>query len=167
MTDLMVRLAIEADLPAINEIYNYYVAHCTCTWQVEPCTPTKRAAWFAEHDERHPVTVAELQGQIVGWGALSVFRDPHGYRYTVENSVYVRPDAHGRGIGAAILEDLIRRAQALGHHCILAVISADQEPSISLHAKLGFVEMGRLREVGNKFDQWLDVVFMERMLKGS
>jgi phosphinothricin acetyltransferase len=165
MNGLTMRLAVETDLPAINEIYNYYVANCTCTWQVEPWVPAKRAAWFLEHDERHPVTVAEVDGRIVGWGALSGFRDPHGYRYTVENSVYVSPEAHGRGIGGAILEDLVRRARELGHRCIVAVISADQAASLSLHAKFGFVEMGRLREVGNKFDQWLDVVFLERMLQ--
>lgn len=165
MGELTIRLATEEDLPAINEIFNYYVARCTCTWQVEPHTPEKRAAWFAEHDVRHPVTVAERGGRVVGWGSLSGYRDPHGCRYTVENSVYVRSDAHGRGIGGALLGDLVRRAKELGHHCIVAVISADQASSISLHAKFGFVEMGRLREVGHKFGHWLDVVFMERVLE--
>lgn len=164
-TEHKIRLATEADLAAINEIYNHYVVNCTCTWQVESWTHEKRAAWFAQRDVRHPVTVAELDGQVVGWGALSVFRNAQGYRHTVENSVYVRPDAHGRGIGSAILADLIIRAKELGHRCIVAVISADQAPSIVLHAKFGFVEAGRLHEVGEKFHRWLDVVFMERLLR--
>ena len=164
---LTIRLAADADLPAINEMYNHYVVHSTCTWQVEPHTPRKRKAWFLQHDARHPVTVAELGGQIVGWGALSVFRDPHGYRHTVENSVYVRPDSQRKGVGSAILEDLIRRARDLGHRCIVAVISGDQAPSLALHAEFGFAEMGRLHEVGEKFGRWLDVVFLVRKLQES
>jgi phosphinothricin acetyltransferase len=165
MEELNIRLATEADLAAIGEIYDHYVLHCTCTWRMKPQTPQERAAWFLQHDAAHPLIVAQSEGRVVGWGSLSEFRSFDGYRHTVENSVYVRDGAHGRGIGSAILGDLVRRGRDAGHHCIIAVISADQAPSIALHAKFGFVEMGRLREVGRKFDHWMDVVFMERLLQ--
>jgi phosphinothricin acetyltransferase len=161
---LDIRLAIEADLPAIDDIYNWYVPRSTCTYQevVEPFE--QRVRWFGEHGPRHPVTVALIDGQIVGWGALSAFRERAAYRHTVENSVYIHHDHHGRGIGSALLADLIERARALGHHTIIAGIDAEQVSSIALHRKFGFVECAQMKQVGRKFDRWLDVVFMQLML---
>lgn len=161
---LRIRLASAADLEAIRDIYNHYVLASTCTYQNVPDTAAERAAWFAAHDEAHPVTVAELNGRVVGWGVLSVFRGRWGYRHTVENSVYVHHELHGRGIGSALLEDLIERARGLGHHTMVAGISAEQAGSIALHHKFGFVTVGHLKEVGHKFDHWLDVVFVQKML---
>lgn len=159
-----IRLATASDLAAINEIYNHYVHTSTCTYQKDPSSAQERAEWFAGHDAHHPITVAEQAGEIVGWGALSAFRDRWGYRHTVENSVYVRATRHRRGIGRALLIDLIDRARALGHHTIVAGISADQHGSVALHEQAGFIKVGHLREVGHKFDRWLDVVFLQRML---
>jgi phosphinothricin acetyltransferase len=159
-----IRDATAADLDAINDIYNHYVRTSTCTYQRDPETGEARRAWFAAHGGAHPVTVAVLGGEVVGWGALSGFRDRWGYRYTVENTVYVRHDLHGRGIGRALLADLIERARRLGHHTIIAGISAEQEASVRLHRAAGFVDTARLREVGHKFERWLDVVFMQLML---
>ena len=164
MNALALRNARNDDLAAINDIYNYYVENSTCTYQVEPTTPAERAAWFAEHGERHPVIVAEWDGEVVAWGALSEFRGRYAYRFTVENSVYVRHDMHRLGIGRALLAELVARAGALGHHTIIAAISAEQEPSIALHELAGFEEVGHLREVGFKAEQWLDVVYMQRMV---
>ena len=162
----MIRLATALDLPSINAIYNHYVLHSTCTYQTEPETPDARAAWFAGRGAAHPVTVAEVDGEVVGWGSLSMFHTRAAYARTVENSVYVRHDRQRRGIGRALLLDLIGRARGLGHHTIIAGISAEQAPSIALHAAAGFVEVGRLREVGHKFDRWLDVVYLQLMLDG-
>jgi len=164
MDEVIIRKATVEDLGAINDIYNYYVSHSTCTWQVEPETAEERAKWFAEHDERHPVTVAEADGEVIGWGALSRFRGREAYRNTVEDSVYVRHDKHRRGIGRAIVADLIARARAIGHHTIIASISADQKPSIALHEAMGFVEVAHMREVGTKFDNWMDLVYLQLML---
>jgi phosphinothricin acetyltransferase len=161
---VQIRLATAADLLTINQIYNYYVATSTCTYQKDPSTEAERAAWFAEHDARHPVTVAEQAGQIVGWGSLSDYRVRWGYRYTVENSVYVRHDAQRCGIGRALLLDLVERARALGYHTIIAGISAEQLGSIRLHEQAGFTPAGQVREVGHKFERWLDVLFMQRFL---
>ncbi len=161
-----IRLATPQDLTAINDIYNWYVPRSTCTYQeaLEPIDG--RRQWFAAHqaNPRHPVTVADDGGQIVGWGSLSGYRERSAYRFTCENSVYVRHDMHGRGIGSALLADLIERAKALGYRSIIAGIDAEQAASIALHAKFGFVDCGRQISVGYKFDRWLDVVFMQKTL---
>src|SRR5262249_5167880 len=149
----------------INAIYNHYVSRSTCTYQYQPSSAAERTAWFAEHDRYHPVTVAEQDGEVVGWGALSTFRSREGYRFTVEDTIYVRSDWHRRGVGGCLLGDLIARAGALGHHTILAGISAEQSGSVALHRAAGFVEVARLPQVGWKFDTWLDVLFLQLMLR--
>ena len=161
---LTIRLATPDDLPAINAIYNHYVLHSTCTYQEEPSTPEERAAWFATHGLRHPVTVALRGGEVIAWGSLSRFHPRSAYGRTVENSVYVRHDLHRRGLGRVLLDDLIERGKSIGHRTILALIDFEQRGSIALHEKLGFIEVGRLREVGFKFGRWLDVIYMQRML---
>jgi len=161
---MLIRPATAADLYAINAIYNHYVHHSTCTYQEEPSTPEERAAWFAAHGTQHPVTVAESDGEVVGWGSLSRFHPRSAYRRTVENSVYVRVDLHRRGIGAALLADLIDRSAALGHHAIIAGIDAEQTASVAIHRRFGFEHVGHLRQVGFKFGRWLDVIYMERVL---
>jgi L-amino acid N-acyltransferase len=162
---MSLRLATAADLAAINAIYNHYVEHSTCTYQTEPETPAGRQKWFDAHDAEYPVTVAEIDGQVVGWASLSKYHLRAAYKPTVENSVYVHHAFQRRGLGRALLEDLIARASALGYHSIIAGISADQSASVTLHSQLGFVKVGQLREVGYKFDRWLDVLYMQRMLK--
>lgn len=164
MSSPIIRLATRQDLDAINEIYNYYVSRSTCTYQEEPTTASERLAWFEEHAASHPITVAEADGRILGWSALSSFRTRAAYRFTAENAVYVRHDLHGRGIGSALLGDCIDRGRAAGHHSIIAVIDAQQTASIRLHRKFGFEQVARLREAGLKFERWLDVVYLQRML---
>ena len=159
-----VRLAAEADLPAINSIYNHYVLHATCTYQVTPETEESRRRWFIGHDEKHPVTVAVVSQDIVGWGALNVFNAREAYSRTVENSVYVHPNWQRRGIGGTLLRDLIARARLLEYHTIVAGISAEQSASIGLHEAHGFVRAGHIREVGHKFGEWLDVLTYQLIL---
>ena len=158
------RLARAEDLGAINDIYNHYVLHSTCRYQEEPATAAERAAWFAAHGERHPVTVAleKATGEVAGWAALSPFHPRSAYRFTAENSVYVRAGLHRRGIGRALLEDLLARAQRLGHRQIIAGSSADQSACSARHRALGFTEAGRLRAVGFKFGRWLDVAYLQK-----
>ena len=164
-TSCHIRRAVESDLPAINDIYNHYVLHSTCTYQEEPSTAAERAIWLAAHGAMHPVTVAAgTDGSVIGWASLSPFHARSAYRRTVENSVYVRPDVQRRGAGSALLADLIERARGLGHHAIIAGIDADQPASIALHRKFAFEQVGHLREVGFKFGRWLDVVYWERVL---
>ena len=165
MGKIAIRLAREADLERINAIYNHYVISSTCTYQTEPETIQGREAWFKAHGPAHPVTVALMGEAVVGWGSLSRFHPRSAYGMTVENSVYVDHQQQRRGIGQALLEDLIVRARALGHHAIIAGIDADQPGSIALHAKFGFIQVGRLKEVGFKFGRWLDVIYRELILR--
>lgn len=160
----MIRLATTDDLPAINDIYNHYVLHSTCTYQEAPETMPDRVAWFAHHGPKHPITAALLDDQIIGWASLSPYHKRAAYRNTVENSLYVAPTHHRRGIGRLLLADLIDRARELGHHTIIAGIDAEQLPSIALHAAFGFQQVAFLREVGYKFDRWLHVHYMQLML---
>jgi phosphinothricin acetyltransferase len=162
---LTLRDAGAADLPAIDRIYEHYVHTSTCTYEIEPGGLAAREQWFAEHDATHPVIVAEVAGEVVGWGSLSRHRARAGYRFTVEDSVYVDAPRRGCGVGSAILAHLVDRGRRAGHHVILAGVSADQAASIALHAKHGFFEVARFREVGFKFDRWLDVVYLQRVLE--
>jgi len=159
-----IRLASRADLQRIDEIYDHYVHHSTCTYQEEASELAQAERWFDDHDPRHPITVAETDGVIVGWGSLSPFKPRSAYRFTVENSLYVDRAFHRRGIGSTLLADQIERAKACEHHCIIAAIDADQQASIALHQKFGFEQVAHLREVGFKFARWLDVIYMQRML---
>lgn len=159
-----IRAATPADLDVINDIYNHYVLHSTCTYQEEPEPLKGRRQWFEHHGERHPVIVAEVDGQVAGWGSLSPYKARTAYRHTVENSVYVHHQLHRRGIGSLLLQELVSRARSLGYRAIIAVIDAGQPGSVALHTKFGFVEVGHLKQVGFKFDRWLDVIYMELLL---
>jgi phosphinothricin acetyltransferase len=160
-----IRLATDADLVAINDIYNHFVLTCTCTYQEEPEPMEARRAWFKHHGKHHPITVAEMDGQVVGWGSLSPYHHRCAYRFTVENSVYVHKDYHGKGIGSVLLKDLIDRARALDHRVIVAAIDGNQTASVALHAKFGFQKVGHMHNLGFKFGRWLDVIYMELQLK--
>jgi L-amino acid N-acyltransferase YncA len=162
---MTIRPARESDLAAINSIYNHYVLNSTCTYQEEPSTDEERLAWFRNRGEAHPVLVAELGGEVVGWASLSPFRDRSAYRHSVEASIYIRRDRQRLGIGKALLVDLIERARALGHRTIIGGASAEQEASIRLQESLGFQKVGHFREIGRKFDRWLDVAFYQLMLE--
>ncbi|HEU5396793.1 MAG TPA: GNAT family N-acetyltransferase [Verrucomicrobiae bacterium] len=163
-TGATIRPACAADLEAINGIYNYYVSRSTCTYQEEAEWPASRWQWFKKHDDRHPIIVAEENGGVIGWGSLSPYHPRSAYRFTVENSIYVHHAHHRRGIGSLLLAELISCARRAGHRAIIAAIDAEQAGSIRLHARQGFAEVGRFRQVGFKFNRWLDVVYMELLL---
>jgi phosphinothricin acetyltransferase len=179
---LSIRLATIADLAAINDIYNHYVPLTTTSYDTAPSTLEDRRKWFAGREPIHPVTVALLDDApapsppasslqspaspvVVGWGSLHTWRSKSGYRTTVENSVYVHPDHLRIGVGSAILADQITRARELGLHVIVAGIDSEQLPSLALHYKHGFREVGRFPQVGRKFDRWLEAIFMQLTLE--
>jgi phosphinothricin acetyltransferase len=160
-----IRLAEDADLQDINDIYNYYVPRSTCTYQLEPEPIEGRVEWFRQHPaDRYPVIVAVLDGVIAGWGSLSPFRPRAAYAPTVEASVYIHHDFHRRGLGRLILEDLIHRARKAGFHSLIGGASADQTASIALQESMGFQKVAHLVEVGLKFGKRLDVVYLQLML---
>jgi L-amino acid N-acyltransferase YncA len=163
---MKVRPAKREDLPGILEIYNDAVLKTTASYDYEPRTLEHRTTWFEDRTrEQYPIFVAENEaGQVVGWSALNPFHTRMGYRFTAENSVYVAASERGKGIGKLLMEPLITGAKKRGLHAIIAVIDAENEPSIRLHAHFGFEKVGLFKEVGYKFDRWLNVVYMERIV---
>ena len=161
-----IRDATEADLPGILAIYNEVIATSTAVFSDRPVTLEDRQAWFAARaGQGYPVLVAEGgDGSVLGFASFGDFRAWPGYRHTVEHSVHVRADARGRGVGSALLPPVLARAAALGKHVVVAGIDAANAGSIRMHERLGFERAGHLREVGRKFDRWLDLVLMQRLL---
>ena len=165
---IAIRAAIESDLPAILTIYNHAIINTTAVYDYEPHTLAMRKAWYAAKvADRLPVLVATLNGQVVGFAALSWFRAWAAYRYTVENSLYVAPDHQGQGIGRQLLSASIEAARDRGFHTIVSGIDAENAVSLYLHRQFGFESVGQMRQVGYKFDRWLDLTFMQLLLIGN
>ncbi|WP_010586815.1 GNAT family N-acetyltransferase [Schlesneria paludicola] len=162
--DIVIRLATNADLGPIRDIYNYYVHRSTCTFQLEPDTEDARIIWFRDRSPAHPVIVAESGGDVIGWAALSAWNRREAYAHSVEASVYLRHDVQRRGIGRSLLCDLIERARQAGHHTIIGGACTEQAASLALQESLGFERVACFKEVGQKFGRWLDVVYMQLFL---
>ncbi|NNV54512.1 GNAT family N-acetyltransferase [Panacibacter sp. KCS-6] len=157
--------ATEADLPQILSIYNDAILHTTAVYDYEPHTIEMRTEWFKEKRKHaFAVFVAEENGVILGFSTLGHFRTWEGYKFTVENAVYVKADSRGKGIGKLLLKPLIDNAKALRYHTIMAGIDATNEASIALHKQFGFEQVAYMKEVGYKFNRWLDLVFMQLMV---
>lgn len=162
-----IRLAEISDVPALTAIYNEAVINTTASYDYEPATLENRTQWFEQHQQFGlPVLVAvDETGAIVGFGALSKFRDKIGYQYTVEHSVYVEKSHYRQGIGRLIVLTLIDAACALGKHIIIGGVDGSNEASVRLHEALGFEKVAHFKQVGYKFDRWLDVIFFQRVLE--
>lgn len=161
----LIRDARPEDLPDMTGILNELIAGTTAVWTLTPTTLAARSAWLAERrSQDFPVLAAEGEGRLLGFASFGHFRPWEGYAETVEHSVYVDAPARGQGIGRALLAALIARAEGRGLHAMVGGIEAGNAASLALHAALGFREVGRLPEVGRKFDRWLDLVFVERLL---
>ena len=160
-----VRLAERRDAGAIRAIYNLEVAESTVTFDLVPRTLDEQVDWIDAHSGAHPAVVAtDDDGEVVGFGSLSPFKERPAYSPTVEDSVYVRRDRRGRGVGRLLLDELLRLAVDHGFHSVMARIVGNHEASIALHVACAFELVGTEREVGRKFGRWLDVVEMQRML---
>jgi L-amino acid N-acyltransferase len=163
-----IRDAIGADMAAVLEIYNDAVLTTTAVWSETPRTPDEQRDWFAAKcAQQHPVLIAVMDGAVAGFCSYGPFRAWRGYRYTVENSIYVARAQRGRGVAGRLLAALIERAQAQGLHRMIAGIEAQNDVSIRLHERAGFTHAGMLHEVGYKFGRWLDLALMERRLERS
>jgi L-amino acid N-acyltransferase YncA len=165
MSHFAIRTATRDDAAAINDIQNYYIERSTVTFLKQPLTLDERLEWFDKHGDMHPITVAVAGEAIIGWGSLGMFRTAAAYEQTSELSVYVRDDGHRRGIGRAIVIDLVERARALRHHAIIGCCCSEAVASIALLEALGFERVGHFPQVGRKFDRWLDVVFVQKTLR--
>ena len=161
---MQLRLATPDDAEAIRAIYNLEVTTSTVTFDLVPRTLEDQLAWQAARSGAHAVLVAEIDGTVAGFGSLSPWRDRPAYSTTVEDSIYIHRDHRGAGVGKALLTELVATATAHGFHACMARIVGGHEASIALHQACGFEVVGTEREVGRKFNKWLDVVLMERML---
>lgn len=160
-----VRDAGESDLAALLAIYNDAVINTTAVYDYTARSMEAERAWFtAKRDAKLPVLAAVEAEVVVGFASYGPFRPWPAYLHTIENSVYVAPERRGAGVGSALLGPLIERARSAGFHTMVAGIDASNAASLRLHAKFGFVEVAHFREVGWKFDRWLDLVFLQRML---
>jgi phosphinothricin acetyltransferase len=157
--------ATRNDLPQILAIYNEVIRNSTAVYSEEEFTPARGESWFdAKMAHGFPMIVARDASGITGFGTFGEFRAWPCYVHSVEHSVHVRVDRRGRGVGRALLVELLVRAAAMGKHVMIAGIDADNAVSIGLHRSLGFAPVGHFHEVGFKFGRWLDLVFMECML---
>lgn len=163
---ICVRLATPDDSEAIRAIYNREVTGSTVTFDLVARTERDQQQWMSAHSGAHPAVVAVEAGgsEVIGFGSLSAYRSRPAYATTVEDSVYVRHDQRGRGVGRAVLEELVALATAHGFHTIMARIVGGHDASIGLHQSCGFTLVGIEREVGRKFGRWLDVALMQRLL---
>jgi phosphinothricin acetyltransferase len=163
--DLRTRLIERRDAEAVRAIYNVEVLESTVTFDLVPRSPIEQIEWIDEHSGGHPAIVAvDGVSEVVGFASLSPYRPRPAYAPTVEDSVYVRRDRRGEGIGRLLLADLVGLARDHGFHSLIARIVGGHDASIALHRACGFEEIGTEREVGRKFNRWLDVVLMQRML---
>jgi len=160
---LTIRRARPEDVPAITEIYNEAVLTTTATFDTEPKSLADRQAWFAGHDERHPILVAETEGAVVGWASLSKWSDRCAYADTAEVSAYIKEEWRGKGIGRKLLEAIVEEGRRVKLHTIVAYVSQGNEVSLHLHKAVGFQEIGVAREVGRKFGRLLDVHIMQKI----
>ena len=165
MEPITIRFATEADAPAIAEIYNHEVENETSTFDLVPRSLDEQRDWQAARSGAFAVIVAEADGVVVGFGALSPYKERAAYRSAVEDSVYVRRDMARRGIGQALLQHLVTTAKDGGFHTVLARIATDNTASIALHQALGFDVVGIEKQVGRKFNRWLDVMLLQLMLE--
>ncbi|QEO10404.1 GNAT family N-acetyltransferase [Protaetiibacter larvae] len=163
-----IRDAVEADLPDIREIYNHYIANSTVTFDEDPQTLKELRAKFRHNAKLgYPWLVAvSPSGQILGYANVSPWKQKAAYRFTVENSIYLRAASTGKGLGTALMTELLNRSKQAGIKEVIAVI-ADKgaESSIAMHKAFGFKEIGHMGKVGFKFGRWLGTVLMQKSLK--
>ncbi|PKR59739.1 GNAT family N-acetyltransferase [Thalassospira lohafexi] len=160
-----IRTATKGDLPAILEIYNDVLLTSTAIYDDQPSSLEERLDWFEGRVQQgFPVLVAEQDGTVLGFASYGPWRARWGYRFTVEHSVHVHVDHRGAGIGKALLSALIPIARAAGLHVMVGGIDAENLNSIRFHERFGFVQVGHAKEVGRKFDRWLDLVTMQLFL---
>jgi L-amino acid N-acyltransferase YncA len=163
--DALVRDAEARDLGIILEIMNDAIMNTTSVYDYHPRNNEFVQQWFAKKQADHmPVIVCEADGDTVGYGSFGIFRPWDAYKYSVEHSVYVHKDHRGVGYGKMLLSRLISKAVQGGYRTMIGGIDANNVGSITLHQQFGFVEAGRLKQVGYKFENWLDLVFMQVML---
>ena len=160
------RRAEDADLDAILDIHNDAILNSSAIWTDEAVDRRERELWLAQREAAgHPVIVAVVDDAVVGYATYGPWRAKSGYRFTVENSVYLAAGHRGRSIGAMLLAEIIRLAQEAGMQVMVADIESRNSASIRLHERFGFERVGTVRQVGTKFGEWLDLLILELPLQ--
>lgn len=165
----MIRPAMERDVEAITGIYGYHVLHGTASFEIAPPDFAEMMRrYLALHDQGYPYLVAAADGAVVAYAYAGPYRPRIAYQHTVEDSIYIRPDRIGRGIGSRLLAALIQACEQRGYRQMVAVIGDSASiASIALHKRQGFSQVGTLRSVGHKHGRWLDSVLLQRGLSGG
>lgn len=153
------------DIPQILQIVNHYIANDTCIYDIEPRSIEKQTEWF-ENSISHnfPVIVAKQDNIVLGFASYSQFRPKIGYRYSMEHSIYLHPSFQKKGIGSMLMNALISIAEQNNIHTLIGGIDTSNQNSIQFHEQFGFQIVGRMNEVGYKFDRWLDLIWMQKTL---
>ena len=160
-----IRDVLEADAAAIASLYGYHVLHGTASYELEPPSVSESLAKIRRITAPGwPFLIAEFDGEVGGYAYATQFRDRPAYRFTCENSIYIRNDVTGRGIGKLLLTALVKRAGAFGFKQMISVVGGAEPASIALHEACGFDQVGRLHKVGWKKKRWLDTVYLQREL---
>jgi phosphinothricin acetyltransferase len=159
--ELQINIATKQDLNRIVEIYNWAIENTSGTFDTDRKTTQSQLGWFESHDEKHPVIVARENGRVLAWGSISPWSDRCAYSGTGEISFYVDPDFHRKGIGFNILKRLIEIGKEKNFRTLVSRIAGKSEASVHLHKKLGFSNIGTMKNVGKKFDEIIDVHLMQ------
>ena len=159
--ELQIDIATKQDLNRIVEIYNWAIVNTSATFDTDSKTVQSQLGWFESHDEKHPVIVARENGRVLAWGSISPWSDRCAYSGTGEISFYVDPDFHRKGIGFNILKRLIEIGKEKNFRTLVSRIAGKSEASVHLHKKLGFSNIGTMKNVGKKFDEIIDVHLMQ------
>jgi phosphinothricin acetyltransferase len=170
-TGILIRDARATDVEAITEIQNALITTAAIEWTDVMHDVDERAQWLmSQRSAGHPVVVAVLGDCVVAWASYGEFRDSKrwpGYRLTVENTIHVREEHWGSGVGRLLMDALVERARNAGLHAMIAAVDGENVASVRFHERLGFREVARMPQVGTKFGRWLDLVLLERLLDDS
>ena len=165
MSEITLRAFSWSDVPAITEIYRYYVEETAISFELDaPGQETMAERFSGLLRLRHPLIIGEIDGVVAGYAYASFFRPRPAYRFTCEDSIYLDQSRTGRGLGAALLTELLVQAKACGFKQMLAGITADNKSSITFHERFGFEQVGYYKQVGFKFDRWYDIVHLQKAL---
>lgn len=167
MKFMKIRPAVLKDLDKITEIYNEAILETVATFDTQPKTMQEQEGWFKEHGPKNPILVAEQDGDIVGWGALSKYSVRCAYSDTAEISLYVKKEYQGKGFGTKLIDEIIKKGEKAGLHAVIARITEGNKQSIHLHKSVGFEHIGIMKEVGLKFGKRLDVYLMQKNYKDT
>jgi len=158
---ISIRPATPNDVPAISAIYNQAILTTDATFDTEPRTLTEHQAWFEEQDDQHPVLVAEVDGEVVGWASLSRYSPRRAYDRTAEFSIYVEEASRNLGIGKQLIGATLEAGAKTGLRAVLARVTTGNDVSLRMHEQAGFKQVGIMKKVGFKFDRELDVCMMQ------